>query len=77
MYVLSERALASDSAKLLCAGNDTTSSGAKVTDLYQYATLDDWKTAVNDSPDLYDFTSFDKTYWDWNTDSEPTVPTWK
>lgn len=75
MYVLSERALASDSANLLCAGNDTTSSGAKVTYLYQYATLDDWKTAVNDSPDLHDFTSFDKTYW--NTGSEPIVPTWK
>jgi hypothetical protein len=71
VYVLSDKALAYDSSNLLCAGNDTTSAGAKVTNLYQYASLDEWKAAQESEDTATNFDSFKNAFWTVNK-----VPTW-
>lgn len=71
VYVLSDKALAYDSSNLLCAGNDTTSAGAKVTNLCQYASLEAWKAAQDSETTATNFDSFKNGFW-----TVDKVPTW-
>ncbi|MBQ3506031.1 MAG: Ig-like domain-containing protein [Clostridia bacterium] len=68
VYVISAKKLAGREANPLYAQNDTTTGVEKVTGLYQYASVSDWKQATGS-----DYTVFDRAYWDLTTG----VPVWR